>query len=266
MNKLAVITGASSGIGLELARVFAEEGYDLIVNSGTERIFEAGEALRGLGVEVTEVQADLATREGVETLFDQMQTFGRKIDAVVLNAGVGVGGEFVSTSYEEELNLMNLNVINTVYLAKLVLKDFVQRNEGKMLITSSIAGEMPGPYYAVYAASKAFLQSFTEALHYEMKDTGRNVTVTALQPGATETEFFARANLLDTPGGEAEKADPAKVARDGFDALMAGKDSVVSGVKNKIQTAAGKLMSEQAGAANHAAQLRPNSIEGHGHH
>lgn len=266
MRKLAVITGASSGIGLELARVFAEEGYDLIINSGTERIFEAGEALRNLGAEVTEIEADLSTREGAELLFEQATQIGRNIDAVVLNAGVGVGGEFITTDYERELYIMNLNVVNTVYLAKLFLKDFAGRNEGKLLITSSIAGEMPGPYYAIYAATKAFIQSFTEALHFEMKDTGRNITVTALQPGPTDTEFFARGDLLDTPGGEGKKADPAKVARDGFDALMAGKDHVVSGVMNKVQTAAGKLMSEQQGAAAHAAQLRPNSIEGHGHH
>lgn len=265
MNKLALITGASSGIGLELARVFAQNGYDLIINSGTERIFEAGEALRNLGVEVTEIEADLSTREGAELLFEQASQV-RKIDAVVLNAGVGVGGEFVNTDYEKELYIMNLNVVNTVYLAKMFLKDFVERNEGKLMLTSSIAGEMPGPYYAVYAATKAFIQSFTEALHFEMKDTGRNVTITALQPGATETEFFARGDLLDTPGGEAEKADPAKVAQDGFDALMAGKDHVVSGMKNKIQTSAGKFMTDQQGAAAHAAQLRPNTIEGHGHH
>lgn len=264
MKQLALITGASSGIGLELAKVFAKNGFDLIVNSGSERIFEAGEALRNLGAEVTEIEADLSTREGAELLYEQAST--RKIDAVVLNAGVGVGGEFIATDFERELNLMNLNIVNTVYLAKLFLKDFADRDEGKLLLTSSIAGEMPGPYYAVYAASKAFIQSFTEALHFEMKDTGRNVTVTALQPGATETEFFARGDLLDTPGGEAEKADPAKVAQDGFDALMAGKDHVVSGAKNKVQTVAGKLLSEQKGAAAHAAQLRPNSIEGHGKH
>lgn len=265
MKPIALVTGASSGIGLELARVFAEEGYDLIINSGTERIFEAGEALRNLGADVTEIEADLSTREGAELLFEQASQ-GRQIDVVVLNAGVGVGGEFVTTDYERELYIMNLNVVNTVYLAKLFLKEFAARDEGKLLITSSIAGEMPGPYYAIYAATKAFIQSFTEALHFEMKDTGRNITVTSLQPGPTDTEFFARADLLDTPGGEGKKADPAKVARDGYEALMAGKDHVVSGAMNKIQTAAGKIMSEQQGAAAHAAQLRPNSIEGHGHH
>lgn len=263
MKQLALITGASSGIGLELAKVFAKNGFDIIVNAETDEIFEAGEALRALGVEVTEIQADLSTREGAESLHDQVKNFGRKIDAVALNAGVGVGGEFITTDWEEELKMINLNVVNTAYLAKLFLKDFVARDEGKLLITSSIAGEMPGPYYAIYAATKAFLQSFTEAIHYEMKDMGRNVTVTALQPGATETEFFARGHMLDTPAGEAEKADPAKVAQDGFEALMAGKDSVVSGVLNKIQTVAGKIMPEQMGAANHAKQIKPNNLERH---
>ncbi len=263
MNQLALITGASSGIGLELAKIFAKNGYDLIVNSENDEIFEAGEALRGLGVEVTEIQADLSTLEGAESLFDQVQNFGRTIDVVALNAGVGVGGEFISTNWDEELRMMNLNIVNTAFLAKKFVKGFSARDEGKLLITSSIAGELPGPYYAIYAATKAFLQSFSQALHYEMKDMGRNVTITALQPGATETEFFARGHMLDTPAGEAAKADPAIVAQDGFDALMAGKDSVVSGLKNKIQTAAGKLMSEQMGAANHAKQLKPNNLEKH---
>ena len=261
MRKLAVITGASVGIGFELARVFAKNGFDLIINSSSERLRESADELRRLGAEVTEVVADLSTREGVDQLYARMRASERAIDSVVLNAGVGVGGAFTDTSFEEELTVMNLNVVNTVYLAKLVLKDMVARNDGRILITSSIAGEMPGPYYAVYAASKAFLQSFSEALHYELKDLGHRVTVTALQPGATETEFFERADMLDTKVGESKKADPAKVAQDGFDALMAGKDHVVSGLLNKIQVAGGKLMSEQQGAANHGAQAKPNSLD-----
>lgn len=266
MKKLALITGASSGIGLELARVFAEEGFDLVVNSASEKIFEAGEALRNLGADVTEIEADLSTREGADLLYESIQKLGRPLDAVALNAGVGVSGEFIATDFDEEFRMLNLNIVYTVYLAKRFLKDFCDRDEGKILLTSSIAGEMPGPYYAVYAATKAFIQSFTEALHFEMKDTGRDVTITALQPGATDTEFFARAGMLDTPAGESEKDDPAKVARDGFDALMAGKDHVVSGMKNKLMTAAGKFGSEQLGAKNHASMARPNHIEGNGRH
>ncbi len=261
MNKLAVITGASTGIGFELAEVFAKNGYDLVVNAESETLRESAAHLRTHGVEVIEVIADLATAEGVDELYNKMNALGREIDSVVLNAGVGLGGSFTDTDWQRELNMMNLNIVNTVYLAKRVLKDMVARNSGRILITSSIAGEMPGPYYAVYAASKAFLQSFTEALHYEMKDLGHNVTITSLQPGATETNFFARAQMLDTKAGESKKADPAKVAQDGFDALMAGKDHVVSGLVNKIQVAGGKLMSEQMGAASHAKQTKPNSLE-----
>lgn len=260
MNKLAVITGASSGIGYELAKIFAKNGFDLIINSSTTKIVSKAEELRALGVEVFEVIADLSTREGVDELYDFMKSQGRVVDTVVLNAGVGLGGEFVSTDYEQELMIMNLNVVNTVYLTKLVLKDMVSRNDGRIMITSSIAGEMPGPYYAVYAATKAFIQSFTEALHFEMKDLDYNVTITALQPGATDTDFFERADMLDTKVGESKKADPAKVAQDGFDALMAGKDHVVSGLKNKIQVGAGKFMSEQFGAKNQGREAKPNSL------
>lgn len=261
MNKLAVVTGASVGIGFELAHVFAKNGYDLIINSSSERLHESAEHLRTHGVHVEEVVADLSTREGADVLYSRIKASGRDVDSMILNAGVGLGGEFISTDFEEELKIINLNVVYTVYLAKKVLQDMVARNDGRMLITSSIAGEMPGPYYAVYAASKAFLQSFSEALHYEMKDQKRNITITALQPGATDTEFFARADMLDTKVGESKKDDPAKVAQDGFDALMSGKDHVVSGMKNKVQVAGGKIMTEQMGAAAHGAEAKPHSLD-----
>ena len=260
-NKLALITGASSGIGFELAKVFAQNGYDLIVNSSSEKIEIAVSELQGLGVQVTSIQADLATREGCDQLYAKISGAGRLLDVAVLNAGVGVSGEFISTDFDRELNLMNLNVVYTVYLTKLFLKDMVDRNEGKIMITSSIAGEMPGPYYAVYAASKAFLQSFTEAIRYEMDDTKKNVTITALQPGPTDTEFFERADMVDTPAGQAKKDDPAQVAQQGYDALMSGKDHVVAGsFKNKVQSAAGKFMTEQQGAAAHASSTRPQDL------
>lgn len=263
MNKLAVITGASSGIGYELAHIFAKNGYDLIINAENEKLHEKALHLRTHGVEVTEVLADLSTREGVDELYQQMSYLGRPVDVVVLNAGVGVGGEFVSNDYEKELYSMNLNMVNLVYLTKKFLPDMVSRNDGKILFTSSIAAQMPGPYYAVYAASKAFVQSFAEAIRFEMKDSNKNITVTALQPGATDTDFFKRANMLDTKIGEAEKADPVKVAQDGYDALMAGKDHVVSGLINKIQSTAGKIMSEQMGAAVHSKMTKPNSLDSH---
>lgn len=259
-RKLALITGASSGIGLELARVFAKNQYDLIVVSGSNRMNDKASLLRHYDVEVTPIVADLATQEGIDSLWTQLA--GRKLDVAVLNAGVGVGGEFIRTDFEEEKNMLNLNVVYTVGLAKKILQDMVSRDEGKIMITSSIAGEMPGPYYACYAASKAFLQSFTEAIRYELSDTNKNVTITALQPGPTDTEFFARADMEDTKAGESKKDDPAQVAQQGYDALMAGKDHIVAGsFMNKIQAAAGKFITEQQGAAAHARQIKPNSLQ-----
>jgi short-subunit dehydrogenase len=261
-RKLALVTGASSGIGYELAKVFAKNNYDLIINSSQERIADKVPELEAFGVKVYDVQADLATREGVDFLYSKVGSLGRLLDVAVLNAGVGASGEFVQTDFEKELNVMNLNVVYTVYLAKLVLKDMVDKNAGKILVTSSVAGEMPGPYLAVYAATKAFLQSFTEAIRYEMKDTKRNITITALQPGATETEFFERADMEDTKVGQMKKDDPAEVAQQGFDALMAGKDHIVAGsLMNKVKVSAGKLMTEPMKSASHASETRPDSLK-----
>lgn len=257
---LALITGASTGIGYELAKVFAENKYDLIINSSSDKINEAASDLRNMGCEVKSIVADLATREGVDQLLTSIQ--GRKLDVLVVNAGVGVGGEFINTNFEEELNVMNLNMVYAVYLTKQVLKDFVARDEGKILFTSSIAAQMPGPYLSVYAASKAFLQSFAQAIRYEMEDLGKNVTITALQPGPTDTEFFSRAHMEDTMVGEAKKDDPAKVARDGFEALMKGEDHIVGGsLKNKVQATLGKVIPETQGARAHSQQAKPNELK-----
>lgn len=261
-KQLALITGASSGIGLELARVFAKNDFDLVVVSNSEKLENAARILRQYEVDVYEVTADLATEEGVEKVYSRLTSLGRPLDAAVLNAGVGVGGEFSSTNFEEEKNLMNLNMVYLVCLAKKVLQDMVKRNEGKILFTSSIAAEMPGPYYSVYAASKAFVQSFAEALRYEMEDTKKNITITSLQPGATETEFFERAGMEDTKVGESEKDDPAKVAEQGYEALMSGKDHVLAGsFKNKIESVAAKFMSEQQAAGAQAKSAKPKSME-----
>lgn len=258
VKQLAVITGASRGIGLELARVFSANGYDLIMTSNSGDIYKSAQELRENGCTVTEVMCDLATRKGVDELYRFVKSTGKNIDVLVLNAGVAVGGEFVNNDFDEELNSMNLNMVYLVYLAKKVLKDMVDRNEGKILLTSSIAAEMPGPYYAIYAATKAFVQSFAEALHFEMKDTKKNITITALQPGPTDTNFFERAGLENTKAGQNDKDDPAVVAQQGFDALMAGKDHVVAGsMMNKIQATGAQIMSEQKAAATHAKQIRP---------
>ena len=248
---------ASSGIGLELAREFVEHGYDVIINAEDDELAAAEASLAGKGAEVRAVKADLSTDDGVERLWAAVEAGGRPLDAAALNAGVGVNGEFArDIPLEEDLRLIAVNVTAVVHLAKRILPGMLDRGEGRVLVTSSVAATMPGPYYATYAASKAFLQSFAQAIRFELKDTG--VTVTALQPGPTDTEFFERAGMEDTKVAEAKKDDPAKVAEQGFEAMMAGKDHVIAGSpKNKAQVAGGKLLPEKARAGLQAAQVKP---------
>lgn len=256
---LAVITGASSGIGYELAQVFAKNNYDLIVAAEDAEIVEAAEAFRVFGGVVEHIQTNLAAFKGVDALFQKIQAMNRPIDTVVFNAGVGTSGEFHTIPMDEELNLIQLNITSVVHLAKHITKEMVAQKHGRLLFTSSIAAEMPGPYYAVYAASKAFVQSFSEALRFELKNYG--ITVTALQPGATGTKFFERANMMDTEAGQAKKDSPADVAQQGFDALMAGKDHVVTGLKNKFQSTMGKIIPESAGAKMQSKSTKPNYLK-----
>jgi uncharacterized protein len=257
MRQLALVTGASSGIGLELARQFADHGFDLIITAEDDELAAAEAGLSGGEAQVRAVKADLSTYEGVEGLWSAVAAAGRPLDAAALNAGIGVNGDFArDIPLDDDLRLIAVNVTAVVHLAKRLLPGMVERGAGRLLITSSVAATMPGPYYATYAASKAFLQSFAQAVRFELKDTG--VTVTALQPGPTDTEFFERAGMEDTKVAEASKDDPAEVAKDGFEALMAGKDHVIAGsAKNKAQVAAGKLLPEQARARVHAAQTKP---------
>ena len=261
MQQLALVTGASSGIGLELARQFAGNGFDLIITAEDDELAAAEAGLAGTGVSVRAVKADLSTYDGVERLWAAVAEGGRPLDAAALNAGIGVNGDFTrDIPLDDDLRLIAVNVTAVVHLAKRLLPQMVERGGGRLLITSSVAATMPGPYYATYAASKAFLQSFAQAIRFELKDTG--VTVTALQPGPTETDFFERAGMEDTKVAEADKDDPAEVARDGFEALMAGKDHVIAGSgKNKAQVAGAKLLPEKARAGLHAAQTRPGADE-----
>jgi short-subunit dehydrogenase len=254
---LAVVTGASSGIGRELAAQFAENGYDLVVAAEDERIESVARSFTGNGVRAVPVQANLATFDGVEDLYQAIRATGRP-DAVAINAGVGVGGDFArDNELADELRLIGLNVTGAVHLARLVLPEMIAAGRGGVLFTSSIAATAPGPYHATYAASKAFLLSFAEAVRYELRDTG--VTITALMPGPTDTEFFDRAGMQGTKLREdTPKDDPAEVAREGIEALMAGRDHVVAGsMKNKVQAASGRLLPETAKAATQARMTEP---------
>jgi short-subunit dehydrogenase len=225
---LALVTGASSGIGRELAKQFAENGFDLIVAAEDVELDDAVEELRGMGATVAPVSVDLTKRADVERLAAAVAGAGRPLAAAALNAGVGHGGPFVETDLEAELGIVELNCASTVHLAKRVLQDMAARGEGRILFTSSVAAQAPEPFQAVYGASKAFVQSLAMALREELKDTG--VTVTALLPGPTESEFFDRAGLTDTKLGASDKKDdPAQVARQGFDGLMKGDASVFAG-------------------------------------
>ena len=254
---LALVTGASSGIGLELARQFAEHGFDLIVAAEDDGIHRAAGEL-GNGAQVEAVQVDLGTAEGVHALYARAQAAGRPLEAAALNAGIGAGGAFVDTALEDELALVDLNVRSTVHLAKYVVRDMVGRGEGRILFTSSIASTMPGSFQAVYNASKSFVQSFAIALRNELKDTG--VTVTSLMPGPTETEFFERADMLDTKVGAADKDDPADVARDGFEALMNGDERVISAsLSTKLQGRLSRVLPDSAKAAMHRRMAEPGS-------
>ena len=260
-RQLAVVTGASSGIGFELAKVFAEEGFDLLIAAEDAELTLALEALKETDVNVEAHRVDLATEAGVIELYRHIQQTGRPVDALALNAGIGAGGAFATeTELADELKLIDLNVRSTVHLCKLVVADMVERDAGRILFTSSIASTISGAFQAVYNASKSFVQSFALALRNEPKDT--DIAITSLMPGATDTEFFERAGMEDTEVGAGEKDDPAEVARQGFDALMADKEKVVAGaLKNRVQVAAGRVIPDSVKAEQHRKMAEPGSAE-----
>jgi short-subunit dehydrogenase len=252
------VTGASSGIGFELAKQFADHGFDLVVAAEDDELAGAARELAARGVQVEPVRVDLGTTEGVDELYQHVVQVGRPLDAAALNAGIGSNGGFDETPLERELQLVDLNVRSTVQLAKYIVRDMVGRGEGRILFTSSIASTMPGTFSAVYNASKSFVQSFALALREELR--GRGVTVTSLMPGPTDTEFFERADMTDTKIGSGEKDDPADVARDGYEALMAGKERVVSAsMKTKVQGRAGRFVPDSLKAKMHREQAKPGS-------
>jgi uncharacterized protein len=252
---LALVTGASSGIGRSLVRTFVDHGYEVIAAAENDTIDELGSEPGS----VHAVKVDLATAEGVMKLHKISEEQGRPVEAAAINAGVGVSGRFDETDVEADLNLIDLNVRSTVHLAKLLSRDMVAAGQGKLLFTASIAATAPGPYHATYAASKAFVHSFAEALRVELKGTG--VSVTSLMPGPTDTEFFERAEMEDTKLGAMENKDnPDQVARDGYDALMAGKPHVVAGsFKNRVQAEVSAHLPDRVGSKIQERLAKPGS-------
>ena len=253
----AIVTGASSGIGLELAAICAQEGFDLLIAADRPEIRTAAEQLRKFGVDVKVVETDLATTSGVDQLWAAAE--GRPVDALLANAGHGLGRAFLDQDFAEVRHVIDTNVTGTVYLVQLVGRTMRSRGRGRILLTGSIAGFMPGTFHAVYNGTKAFVDSFSFALRAELKETG--VTVTCLMPGATETDFFERADMMDTKVGQSEKDDPADVARVGFDAMMRGDGDVVSGWKNKLQTAIANVTPAGVLAEQHRKMAEPGTAD-----
>ena len=252
---LAVVTGASSGIGLELARCCAREDFDLVVVADEPEIEVAAQSLRAMNVEVEFLQADLATTEGVDKLYALIG--GRPVSALLANAGRGLGRGFLDQKFDDVMRVVNTNITGTLYLLQKVGRDMRDARTGRILITGSIAGFIPGTYQAVYNGTKAFLDSFSFALRAELLDTG--VTVTCLMPGATETDFFERADMLDTKIGQCHKDDPAMVAEVGFKAMMKGDSEVVSGWHNKLQSAMANVTPATILADLHRKMAEPGS-------
>jgi short-subunit dehydrogenase len=252
---LAIVTGASTGIGYELAKECAKNGFNLIVAADEPAIDKAAKEFSQLGADVDAVRADLATLEGVDEVYAAIR--GRPVDALLANAGRGLGKGFLDQDFDDVRHVIDTNVTGTLYLLHKVGRDMRARGKGHILITGSIAGFMPGTYQAVYNGTKAMLDSFSFALRHELNDSG--VTVTCLMPGPTDTEFFARADMLDTKVGQAKKDDPAEVARIGFDAMMKGQGDVVSGWKNKLQTAIATVTPSGVLAEMHRGMAEPGT-------
>lgn len=252
-----MVTGASTGIGYELAICCAKEGFDLLIVADEPEINDAAAQLRNYGVEVEAVEADLATLEGGDEFYEAAG--GRPVDALLANAGHGLGGAFLDQDFDEVQHVIDTNITGTVYLIQKVGQDMRDRGRGRILITGSIAGFTPGTYNAVYNATKAFIDSFSFALRSELKDVAPEVTVTCLMPGATETEFFDRAGMEDTEIAQSKKDDPVDVAKVGFEAMMKGEGDVVSGFKNKVMSTVANVTPSGVLAEQHKKKAKPGS-------
>ena len=257
-NRYALITGASSGIGYELAKLFAQDGYNLILVARTkEDLGKAATEFSQYGIDVVTIAKDLFERNAAFEVYDEVKSKGLAVDVLVNDAGQGQFGLFVDSDINRLLDLIQLNVASLTAMTHLFLKDMVSRNEGKILQLASIASKLPGPWQAVYHATKAYVLSFTEALIRELKDSA--VSMTALQPGATDTDFFNKAEMQESKIMDTKLSDPAQVAKDGYEALMKGDDKVVSGLKNKAMMGMSNMMPDKMVAAKIAKVQEPKS-------
>lgn len=253
---LAVVTGASSGIGYELAAECARNGFDLII-AADRPLGQAERDLTALGAAVTSIETDLATREGVEELCSSIRD--RPVEVLIANAGHGLGKAFLDQTLADITHVIDTNITGTLALLHRVGNDMRMRGAGRILIVGSIAGFMPGSFQAVYNGTKAFIDSFAAALRNELKNT--NLTVTCLMPGPTETEFFERAGMMDTKVGSDEKMPAGDVARIGFKAMMDGDGEVVAGVKNKLEAAVAHVTPSSALAERHRKMAEPGTAK-----
>jgi len=258
IRPLSVVTGASSGIGYELAKLCALDGSDLIIAADRAELVEAAQSLEGFDTSVEQLQVDLSTIEGVDRLLTLIGD--RPVDHLLANAGHGLGRAFLDQSLEDWRHVIDTNVTGTIYLVQRIAARMVGRGQGRILFTGSIAGLMPGAFQAVYNGTKAFIDSFAWALRNELKDTG--VSVTTLLPGATDTEFFERADMADTKVARSKKDDPADVAKTGYEAMIKGEGDVVHGWKNKVQAAMGAVTPESIKAEQHRKMAEPGSGDG----
>jgi len=256
-RQFAIVTGASTGIGLELAKCCACENFDLLIAADEPEIHAVAAEIRKLGANVDALEADLATIEGVDKLVAAAR--GRPVDALLANAGRGLGHAFLDQDFAKVRRVIDTNITGTVYLIHTIGNEMRRRDSGRILIVGSIAGFIPGSFQAVYNGTKAFLDSFSFALREELR--GSKVSVTCLMPGATETAFFRRADMMDTSVGVAKKDDAAGVAKTGFDAMMRGDGDVVSGWKNKVQSAVANVLPAGVLAKQHRKHAEPGTAK-----